>query len=85
MNHLRLSVIKINCHDGCSPQYTHLFEFIPTYEEANLLAQLAMSHKEHYEIIAILPGANIGITEHPKEYKEVLKLAEKYKYVKMGG
>jgi hypothetical protein len=87
MKNLSLSIVKIpNDRDNNPICYEHLFEFVPTYEEANLLAQLAMGEKEDHELIAIFPGYNRSIkNHHPKDYADALVLAEKYKFVKIGG
>ena len=74
--HLGLSVCKINNDTG---RKIKLYEFIPTFEEAMLLSQLAMSDKNDNELIYILPGWNLGIKKFSDEYKKALELAEKYK------
>jgi hypothetical protein len=85
MDNLDLSIIKIDCN-GNPIKLEHLFEGIPAYEEANLLAQFAMGEKDDNEIIAILPGRNRSIKKYyPTDYADALVLAQKYKYVKIGG
>ena len=61
--------------------YEHLYDFIPTMEEAILLAQLAMADKRDDELVFILPGSNLSIDrseEFKKEYEKALELAKKY-------
>jgi hypothetical protein len=55
-----------------------LYDGISTYEEADLLAQLAMSEKRDDELIIIMPGRNRGIKNHPEEYERAKLLAEEY-------
>lgn len=73
--YLALSVCKID-KDGIGGR---LYENIPTFEEADLLAQLAMSEKEDNELIIIMPGWNRSIKRYPEEYERAKLLAEEYK------
>lgn len=59
-----------------------LYESIPTFEEADLLAQLAMSEKKDNELIIIMPGWNRGIQKYPEYYERAKLLAEEYRYRK---
>lgn len=72
---MSLTVCKIK-PDGT---YKNLYEFINTYEEAELLAQLAMSNKSLNDLIFIFPGYNRGIERNKEEFEKALKLATKYK------
>lgn len=54
-----------------------LYDCIPTFEKAYLLSQLAMKHKDDDELVVILPGWNVKLSED--EMKEAKELAEKYK------
>lgn len=57
-----------------------LYSCIPTYEEADLLAQYAMSRKEDNEVIAIFPGWNRGVCRNEELREKAMKLAEQYKH-----
>ncbi|MFC0903770.1 hypothetical protein ACFHWD_03580 [Clostridium sp. MT-14] len=59
-----------------------IYDCIDNIEEADLLAQLAMNNKKNDEIIIIVPGWNMGVEDHPKQYEKALELAKKYKYEK---
>ena len=56
----------------------HVYEYISTFEEAHLLSIKAMNDKEHiYELVVILPGWNLRLSE--EEIERAKELAEKYK------
>ena len=59
--------------------YTILYDCIPTIEEAELLAQLAMTEKRNDELIFVFPGWNKGINRKPELYNKALVLANEYK------
>ena len=71
-------IFKINFDD--ISKRVCLYDCIYNIEEADLLAQLAMSDKNDDELIIIMPGFNRGIKDCPNEYKKALELAEEYKY-----
>ena len=58
-------------------RYDRIYEFIETYEEADLLAQLEMKRKADNELIFIFPGSNRDLSE--EELSRAKELAEKYK------
>lgn len=62
--------------------YTVLYDCIPTIEEAELLAQLAMTEKQNNELIFIFPGWNKGIDKKPELHNKALVLAGEYKHDK---
>jgi hypothetical protein len=70
-----LSVAKLYS-DGT---YKILYDCIETYEQADLLAQLAMCGKSWDDLIIILPGWNKSIDRKPAEYQMAIRLAEEYK------
>lgn len=55
------------------------YENIYNYDDAMLLAQLAMSEKLPNELVVIMPGWNLGIKKNNELYKKALVLAEKKK------
>ena len=56
----------------------HVYEYISTFEEAHLLSIKAMKDKEHiYELVVILPGCHLRLSE--EEIERTKELAEKYK------
>lgn len=57
-----------------------LYEFIETYEEADLLAQYEMKRKCGNDLIFIFPGANRTMSDEERERAK--ELAEKYKVEK---
>lgn len=61
-------------------QYVTLYEFIETYEEADLLAQYEMKRKCGNDLIFIFPGANRTMSDEERERAK--ELAEKYKVEK---
>jgi len=69
-----MDVIKF---DTITRKITHLYDCIKTWEEAELLSQLAMSYKGDNSLIMILPGFNRGIKGD--ELITALYLANKYK------
>lgn len=73
---LDLSVGKVNKRTNT---WQRLYEGISTFEEADLLAQLAMTEKEVDELIVIMPGWNRGIKNYPPIHQRSMLLAEKYK------
>lgn len=59
--------------------FKSLYEFIPTWEEAELLAQYAMCFRRSIEdLIFIFPGYNIGIDKKPELWKKAQELAKEY-------
>ena len=71
-----LAISKYNKHTNTLKR---IYEDISNYEDANLLAQLAMSDKEDDELIVIMPGWNKGIKSDKELYNKALQLAEKHK------
>lgn len=56
-----------------------LYEYIPTWEEAELLAQYAMCFRRSMEdLIFIFPGYNVGIDKKPELWKKAQELAKEY-------
>jgi hypothetical protein len=72
---LSLSVAKLNDRG----KYETIYDCIDTFENAELLSQLAMSNKREDELIIIFPGWHRGIEKKPEVYKKALELAEEYK------
>lgn len=59
--------------------FKSLYEFIPTWEEAELLAQYAMCLKRSIgDLIFIFPGYNKGIDKNPELWKKAQELAKEY-------
>lgn len=58
-----------------------IYEGINNYEDAAILAQLAMSNKSECELVVIMPGWNHGIKDNKELYEKALKLAEYYKII----
>ena len=59
--------------------FKSLYEFIPTWEEAELLAQYAMCFRRSYEdLIFIFPGYNMSIYQDPELWKKAQDLAKKH-------
>ena len=59
-------------------KYKPVYEFIETLEEAELLAQYAMTRKNFQDVAFIFPGNNRSIDKKPEEYARAKELAEKY-------
>ena len=61
-------------------KWEYLYEFIPTWEEADLLAQYAMTMKSNaMDLIFVFPGYNRSIKYvSPPLWTKVCKLAQKY-------
>lgn len=74
---MSMSVCKF---DSEMKGYTVLYDCIPTIEDAELLAQLAMIEKRNDELIFIFPGWNRGINEKTELYNKALVLANEYKF-----
>ena len=75
MTHLSLSVCVMH-KDG---SWDYLYEFISTLEEADLLAQYAMSMRTNEtDLIFIFPGWNRGINKDPELWKKAAMLAQMY-------
>lgn len=73
MTHLSIALL-----DTISGQYSVIYESIPNYEQAELLAQLAISQKNNInKLVVVLPGWSRKIDEDEMQY--ALKLADKYK------
>jgi hypothetical protein len=68
------TICKMSTRDN---SYTRLYEGIETYEEVELLSQLAMNNKRDDELIFIFAGWNTGLDKD--QYRQALILAEKYK------
>ena len=76
-NKVGYSIYKINFDDQ---KHTVLYDSIETIEEADLLAQLAMSNKYYTnDLIFINAGWNRDIKSSPELYNRALELAEEYK------
>ena len=73
------SVFKFNTE---TQKTTTLFYGIEDIQKADLLAQLAMCHKDNDEVIYISPGWNRGINQDKELYNKALELAKEYKYEK---
>jgi len=70
------SIFKINFD---TQEHKRLYDCISTIEEADLLAQLAMSNKKDInELIFISAGWNRDIKSDPELYNRALQLAEEY-------
>ena len=64
--------------------FESLYEFIPTWEEAELLAQYAMCFRRSIaDLIFIFPGYNRGIDKQPDVWETAKALAKEYE-VKRG-
>lgn len=75
MRNLNLSVCVM--HDDKS--WELLYEYIPTWEEADLIAQYAMAMRtSERDLIFIFPGNNRGINKDPELWVRAVKLAQKY-------
>jgi hypothetical protein len=56
-----------------------LYDHIPTWEEADLIAQFAMTMKTNAnDLIFVFPGWNRGINNNPELWVEANKLAQEY-------
>ena len=56
-----------------------LFEDIPTWEKADLIAQYAMNTRTNEEdVIFIFPGWNRGLYNYPDLWLKANRLAQKY-------
>ena len=56
-----------------------LYEHIPTWEEADLIAQYAMCMRTNYDdVVFVFPGWNRSINEKPELWKKAAGLAQKY-------
>ena len=74
-----LSVQKIN---NRTQERVCLYKCITNFEDAYLLAELAMAQKKDWELICIFPGWNRSIDKDKsriKEYEHALNLADEYK------
>ena len=63
------------------PDFTfeRLYEYIPTWEEADLIAQYAMNTRvDMNDLIFIFPGWNRGIDKNPELWAKATGLAQKY-------
>ena len=75
MQHLNLTV----CVMHRDKSWDRLFEYIPTWEEADLIAQYAMNTRlDEYDLIFIFPGWNRGIDKNPELWVKANKLAQQY-------
>ena len=60
-------------------KWEYLFEHIPTWEEADLIAQYAMCMRTSYnDVIFIWPGYNRSIIENHELWVKANKLAQQY-------
>ena len=72
---LNLSVCVL--HENGDWEY--LYEFIPTWEEADLLAQYAMSMKNNdMDLIFVFPGYNRNVKRDLPLWSKACELAQKY-------
>ena len=72
---LDLDIASYNIH---TRELKYLYSNVSTFEEAHLLSLLAMNTKNlSYELIVILPGWNLKMTDD--ELKKARELAERYK------
>lgn len=59
--------------------WEHLYEHIPTWEEADLVAQYAMTMRTNVmDLIFVFPGWNRGIDGDPELWIKASKLAQEY-------
>ncbi len=67
-------------HNFKPDKFDILYEFIPTWEEADILAQYAMQNRaDEMDLIFIFPGWNRGIDKTPELWNKAIELAERYK------
>ena len=60
-------------------QWEYLYEYIPSWEEADLLAQYAMTMRTNVmDIIFVFPGYNRGIKYGTPLWPKASALAQKY-------
>jgi len=79
---MRYSIYKINFD---TQTHTVLYDSIETIEEADILAQLAMSNKYYTnDLIFISAGWNRDIKSDSYLYNKALELAEEYKRENIG-
>lgn len=75
-NNLSLSV----CVKHDDRTYEVLYDYIPSWEEADLLAQYAMNMKDdENDLIFIFPGWNRGIDKRPDLWEKACALAQEYR------
>lgn len=74
---ISLSVVKFDSNNNNA--ITHLHDFIETFEEADLLAQLEMTRKSDGELIGLFTGWNRGINKNELILKKALDIEQKYK------
>lgn len=75
MTHLDLSVCVMHSNN----KWDYLFDHIPTWEEADLIAQYAMCTRSSYDdVIFIWPGWNRDIVKNPELWIKANKLAQEY-------
>ena len=56
-----------------------LYDYIPTWEEADLIAQYAMTMRTNeMDLIFVFPGWNRGINRDDKTWIKACKLAQEY-------
>lgn len=78
---LNLSVCVMH-EDGT---WDYLYEYIPTWEEADLVAQYAMSMKtDVMDLIFVFPGNNRNLPADKALWTRANKLAQKYVAEKRG-
>ena len=59
--------------------FERLYEYIPTWEEADLIAQYAMNTRVSMnDLIFVFPGWNRGIDKNPVLWTKAAILAQKY-------
>jgi hypothetical protein len=59
--------------------WERLYEHIPTWEEADLIAQYAMQMRtNNMDLIFVFPGWNRGIDKDPELWAKANKLAQEY-------
>lgn len=69
--------LSITKYDSVTGKLTdHLYDCIDNLEDAQLLAQYVMKTKKSYELVVIMPGWNMNLTD--QEMQRAVMLAEKY-------
>lgn len=59
--------------------WEYLYEHIPTWEEADLLAQFAMACRtDMSDLIFVWPGNNRDIVKDPEQWRRAAILAQQY-------
>lgn len=59
--------------------WEYLYDHIPTWEEADLIAQYAMNMRvNEMDLIFVFPGWNRGINNNPELWSEATKLTQEY-------